>query len=160
MKNLLWFLCVPLDRNSKHYKSTQCIYLYSAGKQNVIELIVSRRCCWFDVMHIQYVFSKYFVKPRVPLEPCAAIPVLPGPGANCHVSSQQQQSVPGILQKSSQGVSAQRPVCFTVHRWSHAVPLHQGKQNLVLPGYTSIRDNLCTKYTTAVGAADGLTSAV
>lgn len=62
-------------------------------------------------------------------ESCAAVPVLPGPGPHRHVSSEQQQPVPGVLQKPSQGVPPERPVCVPVHRRPHAVPLHQGQSH-------------------------------
>lgn len=83
--------------------------------------------------------SIYVFKLHVSLEPGAAVPVLPGPGANCDVSTQQQQPVPGILQKSSPRVPAQRPVCVPVHRRSHAVPLHQGKQRQTYRKYSVSR---------------------
>lgn len=65
---------------------------------------------------------------KLPTEPSAAVPVLPSSGTNCNVSTQQQWPVPGILQKPTERLPAQRSVCVPVHRWSHALPLHQGKK--------------------------------
>ncbi len=60
-------------------------------------------------------------------ESSVAVPVLPGPGPNRHVPTEQQQPVPRVLQEPSARVSAKRPACVSVHRWPHAVPLHQGQ---------------------------------
>lgn len=49
-------------------------------------------------------------------EPSVAVSILPGPGPNCHVSTEQQQPVPGVLQEPPERVSAQGPVCVPVHR--------------------------------------------
>lgn len=68
---------------------------------------------------------------HLPTESSSAVLVLPGSGSNRHVSTQQQQPVPGILQEPSQRVPAQRPAGLSVHRWPHAVPLHQGKDEHV-----------------------------
>lgn len=107
-------------------------YLYLSRTSNVA-FMLPVSCCMdaCHSMYLSFVFIYLLFKLNVPSEPGAAVPVLPGPGANCNVSTQQQQPVPGILQKSSPRVSAQRPVCVSVHRWPHAVPLHQGKEKLI-----------------------------
>lgn len=80
----------------------------------------------------------YFFK--LPSEPRPAVPVLLGPDSNRNVSTQQQQPVSGILQESSPRVPAQRSVCVPVHRWSHAVPLHQGKRKATI--HSSLGQNI------------------
>lgn len=37
-------------------------------------------------------------------ESCAAVPLLPGPDPHRHVSSEQQQPVPGVLQEPTKRV--------------------------------------------------------
>lgn len=56
-----------------------------------------------------------------------AVSLLPGSDPHCHVSPEQQQSVPRIFQKPSEGIPAQGAACFPLHRRPHAVPLHKGE---------------------------------
>ena len=44
-----------------------------------------------------------------------AVSLLPGSDPHCHVSAQQQQSVPRIFQKPSEGIPAQGTACLSLH---------------------------------------------
>lgn len=52
----------------------------------------------------------------VSAESSAGVPVLPGAGSDRHVPTEQQQPVSAVLEESFLRVSAERPVCVSVHR--------------------------------------------
>ncbi len=101
---------------SRSVSKTDCLCTHQTTK-HVMTCHSHSLFLWF------FLFFFHFLN----TESCPAVPVLFGPGAHCHVSSQQQQPVPGVFQESPQGVPAKGPVCVSLHRWPVTVPLHKGQ---------------------------------